>query len=181
METIKCIEERRSIRKFKTEKVEKALIEEIVSAAAYAPSWKNTQITRYTVIDNEEIKNRIADEGVLGFTFNQKTITGAPQLVVVTYVMNRSGFERDGSYSTSKEDRWESFDAGIATQTFCLAAHDKGVGTVILGIFDEDKVGEIIGLPEGQKVAALVAMGYADGEHPAAPKRKTAEELVNFI
>ena len=181
METIKCIKERRSIRKFKAEKVEKPVVEEIVSAAAYAPSWKNTQITRYTVIDSEEVKNKIADEGVLGFTFNQKTITGAPQLVVVTYVMNRSGFEKDGSYSTSKEDRWESFDAGIATQTFCLAAHDKGVGTVILGIFDEEKVGEIINLPEGQKVAALIAMGYGDGEAPAAPKRKTAEELVSFI
>lgn len=63
------------------------------------------------------------------------------------------------------------FDAGLATQTFCLAAHDKGVGAVILGIFDETKVAEIIGIEEGQKVAALVAVGYAD-EDPAAPKER---------
>ena len=95
-------------------------------------------------------------------------------------VHGRSGFERDGSYTTSKEDRWEVFDAGLATQTFCLAAHDKGVGTVILGIFDEVKVAEIIGVEEGQKVAALVAVGYAD-EEPAVPKRKSVEELVKFV
>ena len=72
------------------------------------------------------------------------------------------------------------YDAGIATQTFCLAAHDKGVGSVILGIFDEAKVAEAINLDEKQKVAALVAVGYAD-EQPDAPKRKTVEELVKFV
>lgn len=92
----------------------------------------------------------------------------------------RSGFERDGSYTTSKEDRWEVFDTGLATQTFCLAAHDKGVGSVILGIFDESKVAEILGIDEGQRVAALVAVGYAD-EAPDAPKRKSVDDLVKFV
>ena len=95
-------------------------------------------------------------------------------------IHGRSGFERDGSYTTSKEDRWEMFDAGIATQTFCLAAHEKGVGSVIMGIFDEDKVAELISLEEGRKVAALIAVGYPD-EEPALPKRKEVEELVRFL
>lgn len=181
METIKCIKERRSIRKFKAEPVAREVISEIVTAAAYAPSWKNTQISRYIVVEDEAVKAKIADECVLGFTYNAKTIKGAPQLVVVTYVAGRSGFEKDGSYTTSKEDRWENFDAGIAAQTFCLAAHDKGVGTVILGIFDDDKVREAADVPEGQKVAALIAMGYPEGDAPAAPKRKAAEELVSYL
>lgn len=180
METLKCIETRRSIRKFKAEAVLHETMQEIVAAAAFAPSWKNTQVTRYIVVENAEIKEKIADEATLGFEHNNGIIKGAPALVVVTMVHGRSGFERDGSYSTSKEDRWEVFDAGLATQTFCLAAHDKGVGTVILGIFDENKVAEIVKVPEGQKVAALVAIGYAD-EEPAAPKRKNTEELVQFV
>ncbi len=181
METIKCIKERRSIRKFKNEQVSRETINDIVSAASYAPSWKNTQIARYIVIENKDVMQKIADEGVLGFTFNANTIKNAPQLVLVTYVSGRSGFERDGSYSTSKEDRWESFDTGIATQTFCLAAHDYGVGTVILGVFDEETISKIVTLPEGQKIAALIAMGYAEGEAPAAPKRKEVEALVSYI
>jgi len=96
-------------------------------------------------------------------------------------VTGRSGFEKDGTYTTSKEDRWENFDTGVAVQTFCLAAHDKGVGTVILGIFDDEKIARAVSLMEGEKVAALIAMGYPEGEAPAAPKRKAAEELVSYI
>lgn len=181
MEAIKCIKERRSIRKFKAEPVAREVIDEIVAAAAYAPSWKNTQITRYVVVEDPAVKAKIAEECVLSFEYNAKTIQRAPQLVVATYVSGRSGFEKDGSYTTSKEDRWENFDAGIAVQTFCLAAHDKGVGTVILGIFDDAKVAEAIQAPEGEKVAALIPIGYPDGIVPAAPRRKETEELVRYI
>ena len=181
MEAIKVIKERRSVRKFKEEKVSRDVINEIVAAAAYAPSWKNTQITRYTIVEDEAVKAKIADECVLDFVYNAKTIKRAPHLVVVTAVLGRSGYEKDGSYTTAKEDRWQNFDTGIATQTFCLAAADKGVGTVILGIFDDDKVAEAIGLEEGQQVHALIAMGYPETEPGAAPPRKEVEELVRFI
>ena len=73
------------------------------------------------------------------------------------------------------------FDAGIAAQTFCLAAHEKGIGTVIMGIFDENKVAEIVDIPEGQQLAAIIPMGYpVDGE-VAVPPRKTAEQLLSFV
>ena len=101
-------------------------------------------------------------------------------LILVTTVSPRSGFERDGSPSTSKGSHWESFDAGIATQTFCLAAHEEGLGTVIMGIYDEAKVIEVAKIPEGQKVSAMVAIGYAD-ETPIIPKRKSADELLSFL
>ena len=88
--------------------------------------------------------------------------------------------EKDGSATTPKGADWGVFDTGIATQTFCLAAHEKGIGSVIMGIFDEAKVGELINIEEGRKVAALVAVGYP-AETPEAPKRKTVEDLVRFM
>lgn len=181
MGTIEAIRERRSIRKFTAEKVSHEVITDIVAEAAYAPSWKNTQISRYVIVEDEAVKRKIAEECVIGFSYNTKTIMNAPVLVVQTVVCGRSGYEKDGSYTTSKEDRWESYDAGIAAQTFCLAAHAKGLGTVIMGIFDEEKVAEAIHLTPGQKVAALIPLGYPEGEAPAAPKRKEAEDLVSFI
>ena len=179
MDALTCIETRRSIRKYQEKPIPHEVMEEIVKEASFAPSWKNSQVVRYVVVENSEIKSKIANEAVLGFAYNTGTIEHAAALVVVTRIHGRSGYERDGSFTTSKEDRWEMFDAGIATQTFCLAAHEKGIGSVIMGIFDEAKVGELINIEEGRKVAALVAVGYP-AETPDAPKRKSVEELVRF-
>lgn len=177
MDVIECIKTRRSIRKFKDETVSAEKLAEIVNIAAYAPSWKNSQTTRYIAIFDKTLKDRLANECMMGFEYNIGTASGAPAMVVVTTVNNRSGYERDGSATTSKGTHWQSFDAGIATQTFCLAAHEAGLATVIMGIFDEEKVKEVVSVPEGQSVSALVAIGYADDE-PQAPKRKCADDLL---
>lgn len=175
-----CIKTRRSIRSYKEEQIPQEVVREVVDLARFAPSWKNTQIARYYVVQDAALKQHIAENCMMGFTFNTNTLTKAPALVVLAYVEKRCGYERDGSFSTSKEDRWEMFDAGIAAQTFCLAAHEKGLGTCIMGIFDEAKVAEAIKLPEGQKVGAVISIGYPADE-PAAPARKEAEQLVQFL
>ena len=158
MQTKECIETRRSIRKFLDKPVELELIQTIVKEASFAPSWKNSQTVRYTAVLTDEIRRQIADECMLSFEMNSQTVLNAAVLMVISTVDKRSGYERDGSFSTSKGTHWQSFDAGIATQTFCLSAHDKGLGTVILGIYDEEKVARVIGLPDGESVSALVAV-----------------------
>ena len=180
MNAVDCIKTRRSIRNYKEDRIPQEVINEVVDLARFAPSWKNTQIARYYVVQSSELKQNIAENCMMDFAFNTKTLTKAPALVVVAYVEKRSGYERDGSFTTSKEDRWEMFDTGIATQTFCLAAAEKGLGTCIMGIFDEAKIAEAISLPEGQKVGAVVAIGYP-AEEPAAPARKEVEQLVQFL
>ena len=60
-------------------------------------------------------------------------------------------------FFTLKGSHWESFDAGIAAQTFCLAAWDKGVGTVIMGLFDEKEIAKAVQIPEGQQICAVIA------------------------
>lgn len=177
MNTIECIKSRRSIRKYTSDKVDHSILESIISAASFSPSWKNTQITRYIAIEDTSILNKI----VTDFTpeYNANTIRQAPMLIAVTMVTGRCGFERDGSYTTKKEDRWQMFDVGAACQTFCLAAHDAGLGTVIMGIFDEDGVSELLEIPEGQEIVALIALGSPDTE-PIAPKRKATEDLLTY-
>ena len=178
MEALECIKSRRSVRKYKDESISRETIEKIIESAAFAPSWKNTQITRYTIIENEAIKAKIAEEAVLGFTFNEKTIKRAPAIAVQSIV--KGGFEPDGSYSTPKKDGWEMFDAGISAEAFCLAAHTYGVGTVILGYADYDMIREILGLPESREVVAIIAMGYHETDNPA-PARLSVDELLNFV
>lgn len=177
MNTVECIKSRRSIRKYKSDKIDHTLLESIISTASYSPSWKNTQITRYIAIEDTSIINKI----VTDFTpeYNANTIQQVPMLIAVTMVTGRCGFERDGSFTTKKEDRWQMFDVGVSCQSFCLAAHDAGLGTVIMGIFDEDGVTELLHIPEGQELVALIAIGYPDIE-PIVPKRKCVEDLLTY-
>ena len=141
MDLVTGIKERRSIRKFQDKKVPRELLEEIVNISAYAPSWKNTQVARYMIVDDEQKIAELANEKVAyGVEGIVAALKGAAAILILTYVKGRSGYERDGSFSTKKEDRWQMFDAGIAAQTFCLVAHEKGLGTVIQGYFDEDVI-----------------------------------------
>ena len=135
--------------------------------------------SRYTLLTKREEIDRIADECTMGFQKNIDTLHGAPALVVLTTVNDRSGYERDGSFSTSKGTHWQSFDAGLAAEAFCVAAHDAGLGTVILGIYDEAKVKAVLNLPETESVSALIPIGVP-AESPAAPKRKDVSELLRI-
>lgn len=176
-----CIKERRSVRKYSDKEIDNSVLEEIVDLARFSPSWKNTQVVRYHVIKNADIKQKIAENCVLNFDFNAKTIIRCKALVIVSVVKGISGYEKDGSFSTSQEDRWEIFDAGIATQTFCLAAHSKDVGSVILGVFDEQKIREYIDIPENERVTSLIALGYPLETGKAAPPRKNVDELLKIV
>lgn len=180
METLECIKSRRSVRRFTDSPVEQDIMNRIISAAVYAPSWKNTQTARYTIINTPEIIERISLEAMSGFNFNQKTLAVCRTLAVLTYEKNISGYEADGTASTPKGHDWEVFDAGISAQTFCLAAHDLGVGTVIMGIFDENKVKNILSIPKSQDVAALIACGYPKFE-PDFNGRKPVDEIVRYL
>ena len=180
MDAQQCILTRRSVRQFADRPVSHELLEKVVSLASYAPSWKNTQISRYIAIEDPATRETIASEYCLPGANNPTIIRACPLLVAQTFVKARSGYERDGSFTTKKEDRWEVFDAGIACQTLCLAAWAKGLGTCIMGIYDEDKVPALLEVPEDQYVTAIVSMGYP-AETPKAPKRKPLEEKVQYV
>ena len=179
MELSHAIKNRRSIRAYTDAPVPAGLIEEIIDEARFAPSWKNTQTARYTFVSDRALLDRIADECMLGFAPNTKTLRGAPALVVLSTRQHIAGYERDGSPTTAQGDHWQSFDAGIAAQTFCLAAYQRGLGTLIMGIFDEDKLAQLIELPPDEKASALIVLG-TPAQDPAAPKRKEVADLLRI-
>lgn len=180
MELLEGIKSRRTVRKFKEKEVEKKVINKVIETASYAPSWKNSQTVSYLVVLNREKICKIADEATMSFTWNQNIIQKAPVLIAVLTEEGKSGYEKDGSFSTSKGTHWQSFDAGIAAQTVCLAAHAEGLGSVIMGIYDEEKVKEILSMEKGKSVSALIAMGYPNQE-PNIPERKTVNQITRFV
>lgn len=177
MEAMENILTRRSVRVYKDQPVSRETLDTVLAAAQMAPTWKNTQTPGYIVIATPEKKAELMEALP---AYNARNVSTAPVVVVMTTKKKRCAYERDGSFTTKKEDRWEMFDAGIACQTLCLAAWAKGLGTCIMGIYDEDKVPALLEVPEDQYVTAIVSMGYP-AETPKAPKRKPLEEKVQYV
>ena len=181
MEAVEMIKNRRSIRKYKDEVVPRELMEEVIEITRFAPSWTNSQTPRFTLVNNTDVIQKFADDGVKGFVYNAGTLKNAKNVAVLSFTEGKSG--RTDKYdieTDSNPARWEYFDAGLACQTFCLAAYAKGLGTCIFGIIDEAVIAEAISLPEGEQVAALIVYGYADQE-AQPPRRKEVEELVRWV
>jgi nitroreductase len=181
MNGINLIKERRSIRKFKDEVVSRETMNEILDLSRYAPSWGNFQVARYTLVETPELIEKLGDVGVNDFVYNVDVLKNAKNVAVLSIVKGKSGKLDADEYVTSKAGTWEVFDAGIACQTFCLAAHTKGVGTVIMGIIDDENISKVVNLPKEESVAALIVYGYPEGETPQAPPRKSVDELSRFV
>ena len=148
-----CIQTRRSVRKYSDQDISGDTLREIVDLARFSPSWKNTQVVRYHVVKNADLKEKIAQNCVLGFDFNAKTIVRCNALVIVSVVTKVSGYEPDG----------------------------KGVGSVILGVFDENKIRQYLTLPDNERVTNLIALGYPLEGAKNAPPRKEVSQLLEIV
>lgn len=179
MEFKEVVECRRSIRKYTDRSISHETMQEIVRLATLSPTWKNSQTVSYIIVEDAALREQLAASVEDISKNNAKIIRTAAALAVLVTTTGICGYEPDGSFSTSKGDRWEAFDAGVASQTFCLAAAEQGIGTVIMGLFDEETVDGILGIGEGQKTAVLIAMGYPLFVPDARP-RKSVDEVLQI-
>ncbi len=179
---IQLLKERRSVRTYKDEVVSQEVMQKIMDATRFAPSWANYQIARYTLISNAEKIAQCITDGVNDFAYNISTLKNAKNVAILSFVKGKSGKldPEKNEFATTKAGVWEVFDAGIACQTFCLAAHAYGVGTCIMGVIDDVQLAKIANLPEDETVAALIVYGYPEGDVAATP-RKSVEEICRFI
>lgn len=167
--------QRRSIRRYKQDEIDDATLGKVLEAARWAPSWANTQCTELVVIKESAIKKQLAE--ILSRK-NPATLAveKAPVVLAVCGKLGTAGFYN--GQALTKFGDWYLYDLGIATQNICLAAHERGLGTVIVGAFDHDRAREILKVPETHEVVALLPVGYPDHD-PPAPKRKAMEEFVH--
>lgn len=178
MELQTVLENRRSIRAYDPEKkVEKSQIEEMIQAAIYAPSWKNSQTARYYVAMSEEVKEKIRTECMP--EMNAAKVQDAPVLIVTTFVGHRSGFERDGQPTNEAGEGWGFYDMGLHNGNLLLKATELGLDTLVIGIRDADKLRSVLSIPETEIVGAVIAVGYRAVD-PQMPPRKSVEDIAKF-
>lgn len=170
MEVIKT---RRSIRHYLDKAVDESLIEQVLDAVKWSPSWANEQAWEVVVVKDPAIKEKLAQILLKGNPA-KKAMTEAPVIFVMCSRLEKSGFYKN--VVTTKFGDWFMFDLGIATQSLCLAAHSLGLGTVITGLFEHDKAKEILNVPAGCELVSMVPMGYA-AKDSKAPKRREISEF----
>jgi nitroreductase len=147
-----------------------------MEAVRWAPSWANTQCWEVVQVQDPEVKRALQStlppKGNPAF----KAVVEAPVVLAVCGRSRESGFYK--GEATTRHGDWLLFDLGLATQNLCLAAAALGLGTVIVGLFDHDRAAEILRLPGGVELVALVPVGHP-AKISAAPKRRETVEFVH--
>jgi nitroreductase len=176
MDLMEAIKGRRSIRKYKPDPIPEGALQKIMEAVRWAPSWANTQCWEVIVVKDPNIKSALANT-LTKTNPSLSSMTEAPIVLVLCGKKGVSGFKK-GEAVTVKGD-WLMFDTGIAMQTLCLTAHSLGLGTVVVGMFDQKKAEEILGVPKESEVVAMTPLGYPTTEG-SAPKRKESSEFIFY-
>jgi len=168
MDLMEAIKTRRSIRRYKNLQIPETLLREVLNSARLAPSADNSQPWKIVVVRDEQVKARLA-----AACNGQKFMAQAPMILVACGIPE-DAFPTVGGYMSS-----HVIDATIAVDHLTLAAHALGLGTCWIASFKEDKVREILGIPEDVRVVALTPLGYPD-ENPERTPRKNLEDLTVF-
>lgn len=156
--------------------VEKDKLERILQAGCIAPSACNSQPWRFIVVDNPELKNKVADatsSRLLGI--NHFTKQAPLHILVVEEKPNLSA----GFGSLIKDKNFAHVDVGIAAAHIVLAAEDEGLGSCILGWFDEGKMKKLLNIPSGKRVLLDIVIGYSM-QPDRMKKRKETKDTISY-
>ncbi|WP_346855534.1 nitroreductase family protein [uncultured Draconibacterium sp.] len=172
------IELRQSVRKYQGRAVEKEKLQAIIEAVHLAPSACNSQPWKLILVDEPELKNKVAKE-----TFNQlvafnKFALEAPVIAVLVMEKPKLIAKIGG---TIKNQEYPQYDIGIAAEHFCLQAAELGLGTCMIGWFNESGIKQLLQIPKNKKVALVITLGYAaEGYKQRKKIRKSIDEICGF-
>lgn len=160
------IKHRRSVRAFSSRPVTREAILSLCEAARWAPSACNSQTWRFIAVTDTKTIQRICQEAMRPVIPN-KWLSQAPLIIVgcsqLDIIANRIGGRITGI-------EYYQIDLGIAMERMVLKAVELGLGTCWIGWFREDRIRDILAIPERVRVSALLAVGYPDDE-PVDRKR----------
>ncbi|MBN2399660.1 MAG: nitroreductase family protein [Candidatus Aminicenantes bacterium] len=169
---------RQSVRHYQSRPVSRELLGKLVEAVRLAPSASNSQPWKLIVVDDPELCTQVA-QATFSATVNfNRFALEAP--VIAVFVMETAGIiTQVGAWL--KKRQFSLVDIGIAAAHFCLQAAELGLGTCMLGWFDEKKVKRLLAIPAGRRIGLLVTLGYAAaGDQLREKSRKDASLMSAF-
>jgi len=177
MKFLDLVDQRFSVRKYKNQPVEKEKIIRCLEAAWLAPSACNSQPWKYVVVDDPGLKEKVARETFSTLVSFNKFVLKAP--VIVVFVIEKPKLiTQVGEVLKNKE--YPLIDIGITAEHFCLQAVEEGLGTCMLGWFNQKPIQQLLGIPKNKTIGLLVALGYPDHDKIPTRKRKEKSEVISF-
>lgn len=179
MDLIEIIKKRYSVRNYTPRPVSTNDINECLEASRLAPSACNSQPWQFIVVNTPELKNKLSSAMLSGIYGLNAFIKDAPVLVVIVTEKSKCfasicNFVRD--------TRLYLIDIGIACENFALRAAELGIGTCILGWYNEKEVKKTLGIQKQKKVELIISMGYpADSFEPKEKNRKKLPEISRYM
>ncbi|MFH1298180.1 MAG: nitroreductase family protein [Bacteroidota bacterium] len=178
MNFLELVQKRQSCRAYDpTRPVEKEKLDRCIETVRLAPSACNSQPWKLVIVDDPELKNKIAaaaDSRLLGFNHFAKD---SPILVVVV----REAPNLTSKIGTLLKDKpYTIMDVGIAAEHFCLQATSEGLGSCMMGWFDENKVKELLGIPMKKRAELIISLGYPLDDKLRKKIRKPVEEMRSY-
>ena len=175
---IQLVKQRQSVRKYDPRPVEEEKLERCLEAARLAPSASNSQPWKFIVVNEPELKSKVARETVGPMaTFN--TFTDQAPVIVVITIEKMKTVTQIGAYLKDRE--FPLIDIGIAAEHLCLQAAEEGLGTCMLGWFNEKPIKELLNVPASKRIGLIITLGYPAPDYPVKDKkRKCYHEVVTF-
>jgi nitroreductase len=168
MDIEECILTRRSVRKYKSTKVDIDKIAKILEAGRNAPSCGNVQNWVFIVVDDEDKKKAIAEA-----CFEQYWIAQAPAVIVISAKPE----EASRYYGIRGERLYTVQNAACAAENMILMAHGIGLSSCFVSAFDEDKIKGILGIVKEARPQVVLPIGYAN-EKPDIPSKYKLDNVA---
>jgi nitroreductase len=173
---LELIISRQSDRKYSGRQIEKDKLDRILEAGRLAPSACNAQPWKFIVVDDPELVLKVADAASAKLIGMNSFVAQAPVIIVI--VREKPNFSSKVG-STIKNKDYSLFDIGIATENICLQARAEGIGSCIIGWFDEKMIRKLLGIPRSKRAELLITLGYSLSEH-REKRRKPVEDKVSY-
>ena len=177
MEISQAINERRSVRFYRKDPVSDDLVVKIIEAAQMAPSWANSQVSRFIAVRDPEIRKQV-QAAVPTSNPAYNALGDAPLVLVAAGRRGKSGHYKGVPVNTNGD--YAMFDAALAVENAILQARELGLGTVLVGVFNVEQVKEALKLPAEIDPFILTPLGYPETFDLNVPPRKEISELLHW-
>jgi len=178
MKFLDLVKIRQSVRKYLDKPVVREKIERCLEAARLAPSASNSQPWSFIVVDNPKLKEAVAKETFSQLiSFNRFSLQ-APVLIIL--ISESSGFLNKVAEAI-KDKQFSLIDIGIAAEHLCLQATEEGLGTCMLGWFNEKGIKKLLNIPQSKRVELIITMGYPQSNEIRRKKRKEIDQIRSYI